>query len=203
VIAETCGVASGHCGRLCSACIEGHTIQGQYCLPCDATVSPAVKKALGFAFTCVLVGLLVAWLSRPYFEEKEQKIARAISAKSLQIYRRLNSKYKKQISRQASNSKLSRGLDKAQSNIQRNIEIQVRCGQGSPSLSGVLCVLKQCWAITKCLAEAEGGSDSSKPATKRASNRCVAGSNLYIRRADGDEVSLHAGPPRWGGHRGG
>ena len=192
---------AGHTGRLCSACIEGHTIQGHYCKPCHGTASPTVKRALGLTFTLLIVGLLVAWLFRPYFHEKEQVIAKAISAKSLQVLRRMNSKYKRQINRQA--SKISRGLNKAESRLQRNIEIQVRCGQGSPSLSGVLCVLKQCWAITKCLAEAEGGSDSSKPATKRASNRCVAGSNLYIRRADGDEVSLHAGPPRWGGHRGG
>jgi hypothetical protein len=79
----------------------------------------------------LIVGLLVAWLFRPYFHEREQIIAKAISAKSLQVYRRLNSNYKKQISRQA--SKISRGLDKAQSKIQRNIEIQVRCGQGVPA----------------------------------------------------------------------
>jgi hypothetical protein len=71
-----------------------------------------------------MVGLLVAWLFRPYFHEKEQIIAKAISAKSLQVFRRMNSKYKRQISRQA--SKVSRGLDKAESRLQRNIEIQVR-----------------------------------------------------------------------------
>jgi hypothetical protein len=122
---------AGHTGRLCSACIEGHAIQGQYCLPCDGTVSPVVKKTLGFTFTLLIVGLLVAWLGRPYFHEKEQIITKAISARSLQVYRRLNSKYRKQLNRQA--SKASRGLDKAQSKIQRNIEIQVRTGQGVPA----------------------------------------------------------------------
>jgi hypothetical protein len=122
---------AGHTGRLCSWCTEGNTIQGHYCKPCHGTASPTVKKALGFTFTLLIVGLLVAWLFRPYFHEREQIIAKAISAKSLQVYRRLNSNYKKQISRQA--SKISRGLDKAQSKIQRNIEIQVRCGQGVPA----------------------------------------------------------------------
>jgi hypothetical protein len=119
---------AGHTGRLCSACIEGHTIQGHYCKPCDGTASPIVKKTLGPTVTCVIVGLLVAWLFRPYFHEREQVIAKAISAKSLQVFRRMNSRYKKQLDRQA--SKISRGLDKTQSKIQRNIEIQVRCGQG-------------------------------------------------------------------------
>jgi hypothetical protein len=79
----------------------------------------------------LIVGLLVAWLFRPYFHEREQVIAKAISAKSLQVFRRMNSRYKKQLDRQA--SKISRGLDKAQSKIQRNIEIQVRCEKGVPA----------------------------------------------------------------------
>ena len=78
-----------------------------------------------------MVGLLVAWLFRPYFHEKEHVIAKAISAKSLQVFRRMNSRYKKQLDRQA--SKVSRGLDKAQTKIQRNIEIQVRCEKGVPA----------------------------------------------------------------------
>ena len=131
VIAETCGGGAGHTGRLCSACIEGYTIQGHFCKPCDGTASPAVKKTLGPAVTLLIVGLLVAWLFRPYFHEKEQVIAKAISAKSLQVFRRMNSRYKKQLDRQA--SKISRGLDKTQSKIQRNIEIQVRCEKAVPA----------------------------------------------------------------------
>ena len=126
------GWHAGHTGRLCSACAEGHTIQGHFCKPCQGTASPTVKRALGLVVTVSIISLLVAWLSRPYFHETEDKITKAIAAKTARVYRRLNSKYQRQLKRHE--SKISRGLDKAQSKIQRNIEMQVRVTTASHRL---------------------------------------------------------------------
>jgi hypothetical protein len=82
--------------------------------------------------TVSIISLLVAWLSRPYFHETEDKITKAIAAKTARVYRRLNSKYQRQLKRHE--SKISRGLDKAQSKIQRNIEMQVRVTTASHRL---------------------------------------------------------------------
>ena len=83
-----------------------------------------VKQTLGPVVTCALIGLLVGWLARPYYHETEQRISKALTAKTVGVYRRLNSNYRRQVKRQA--SKISRALDKVSSNIGRNIEIQVR-----------------------------------------------------------------------------
>jgi ABC-type transport system involved in cytochrome bd biosynthesis fused ATPase/permease subunit len=127
---------AGHTGRLCSSCAEGHTIQGHFCKPCEGTASPTVQKALSAVVTASLIGLLVAWLSRPYFHEKEEKLAKAIAAKTARVYRRINSKYRRQLKRHE--SKINRGLDKAQSKIQRNVEMQVRASASSPSVVNVV-----------------------------------------------------------------
>jgi hypothetical protein len=83
-----------------------------------------VKQTLGPVVTCALIGLLVAWLARPYFHETEKRFTKALAAKTVGVYRRLNSKYRRQVKRQE--SKINRALDKASSKIERNIEIQVR-----------------------------------------------------------------------------
>jgi esterase/lipase len=129
------GRHAGHTGRLCSSCVEGHTIQGHFCEPCEGTASPTVQKALSVGVTACLVGLLVAWLSRPYFHEKEEKFAKALAAKTAKVYRRINSKYRRQLKRHE--SKVSRGLDKAQSKIRRNVEMQVRVTASSSAVANV------------------------------------------------------------------
>ena len=83
-----------------------------------------VKQTLGPVVTCALIGLLVGWLARPYYHETEQRISKALTAKTVGVYRRLNSNYRRQVKRQE--SKISRALDKVSSQIERNIEIQVR-----------------------------------------------------------------------------
>ena len=83
-----------------------------------------VKLTLGPVVTCALIGLLVAWLARPYYHETEQRFTKALAAKTVRVYRRLNSKYRRQVKRQE--SKINRALDKVSSNIGRKVEIQVR-----------------------------------------------------------------------------
>ena len=91
-------IDAGHTGRLCASCAPGHTIQGHFCKPCQGTASPVVKRTLGPVVTLALIALLVAWLSRPYFHDTEQNITKALAAKTVGVYRRLNSKYRRQVS---------------------------------------------------------------------------------------------------------